>query len=104
MRKRKTEKEKKEEKKRKEAYHHRVFYNSLVRKANELNKILNSRDTTDVKCYASAPGAFNVKINGQLFIGEGAYTVTFKDGQVFKFKFFPDSLFGKKTIIVKEPV
>ena len=81
MRKRKTLEEKQAEKKRIERFHQDQFNRKIIKKASDLNKIMNGKNVKDVKH------------DGQWF------TVYFKNGQVFNFTFLPPAIYGDRKII-----
>jgi len=79
MRRRKSLKEKQAENKRIEKHHQEQYNRAIQKKADELNKIM-SRGT--------------VSREGD------RYSVRLKNGQVFKFRFYPAHLFKKDKILL----
>jgi len=74
-------KEKKEKEKRVARYWRDVYNRAIQKKADELNKILSHKDVVGI-------------VNDQK-----RYQVTFKNGQVFKFRFYPAHLFRDDKIL-----
>jgi hypothetical protein len=74
-------KRKQEKEARINAWYARVHKNFILNKAEELNKILRSKKVASVEHI------------------EGSYTVKFKNGQVFRFTFKPESHFLDRKII-----
>lgn len=81
MRKRKSLEEKQAEKKRIEKFYQDQYNRKLMKKASELNKIMNGKDVKHV----TSDGTW--------------YSVFFKNGQVFNFTFVPPHITGDRKII-----
>ena len=81
MRKRKSFEERKADKEKAERLSKDRANRKLMKKASELNKIMNGKDVKDVK----HDGAW--------------FSVYFKNGQIFNFTFLPPAIYGDRKII-----